>query len=94
MGPLRQRCPVSGRAGRVAVSEHQRNLSNCTSGLESCDYSQLTVLESKALARGERQRNYRACLTGYGYCDRSLLTPAEVRSIPLEHSSALFADTQ
>lgn len=79
-------------ANRVAIVEHQRNLSNCKSGQESCDYSQLTAAETEVLARAEHRRNYQACLTGTGYCDRSLLTPVERRSIPPDHASVPVAD--
>ena len=86
------RCDHAAEASRVAIVEHQRNLSNCKSGQESCDYSQLTAVESEGLARTEHQRNYQACLKDTGYCDRSLPTPVEVRSIPPDHASAPVAD--
>lgn len=68
------------------AAEHLRNLSDCKSNLESCDYSKLTAKDNKKLARTEHQRNYAACRTGYGYCDRSQLSAAEVRSLPAEHA--------
>jgi heterodisulfide reductase subunit A-like polyferredoxin len=71
---------------RVAAVHQQRNLSDCKSSLESCDYSKLTASDSKELARTEHQRNYAACRNGYGYCDLSQLTAAEVRSLPAEHA--------
>jgi hypothetical protein len=64
-------------AARVSAAKDQRNLADCKIGRETCDYAQLTVLETKGLARTEHQRNYRACLNGHGYCDRSRLTPTE-----------------
>ena len=68
-------------ARETALAEHQRNLSACKDGLETCDYSRLTPPEAKMLADNEHKRNYAACLTGYGYCDRSRLTAKETRSI-------------
>jgi hypothetical protein len=69
----------------VTAAEHQRNLSLCKDGLETCNYSALTLSETGALAKAEQQRNYTACLKGYGYCDRSRLTPAEASAIPPAH---------
>jgi hypothetical protein len=66
----------------VATAEHQRNLSECKDGLETCDYSALTPAEAGALKKAEHQRNYAACLKGSGYCDLSRLTAAEAGAIP------------
>jgi hypothetical protein len=71
-------------AGQTAVADHQRNITECKNGQETCDYSKLTAPETKTLADAEQQRNYRACLKGYGYCDRSRLTPAEAKAIPAD----------
>lgn len=46
----------------MAIAEHQRNLSECKDGLETCNYSELTQAEAGALIDAEHQRNYRACL--------------------------------
>jgi hypothetical protein len=66
----------------VDASDRQRNLSDCRTGLETCNYEKLTEVEAGTLAGAERLRNYRACLKGYGYCDRSRLTPEELKAIP------------
>jgi hypothetical protein len=66
----------------VETADHQRNLSDCKAGLETCEYSKLTETEAGSLAASENLRNYRACLKGFGYCDRSRLTPAESNAIP------------
>ena len=66
------------------VTEHQRNLSACRNGEDSCDNAKLTQAEATALALTEHKRNYQACLQGYGYCDPSLLTAAEASRIPAE----------
>jgi hypothetical protein len=71
-------------ADQTTFAEHQRNLSACKAGKESCDYSKLTAPEAKVLADAEHKRNYAACLKGHGYCDASRLTPAEARAIPAE----------
>jgi hypothetical protein len=62
-------------------SEHQRNLSACKDGQETCDYAKLSAAEAKVLADAEHKRNYAACLKGYGYCDPSRLTVEEARMI-------------
>jgi len=69
--------PVTRPGELFATAEHQRNLSECKKGGESCDYSRLSEREASALAIAEHQRNFTACAKGYGYCDRSRLTPAE-----------------
>jgi hypothetical protein len=69
----------------VTASEHQRDLSNCKDGAETCDYSKLTALEARTVAVGEQKRNYTACLNGYGYCDPSTLTPSEIEAIMAGH---------
>ncbi len=68
-------------AARIAVAEHQRNISACKEGQATCDYSQLTPAEAKILTDAEHKRNYAACLRDYGYCDPSQLTAEETRSI-------------
>jgi len=70
--------------GQTAIAEHQRNISACRDGQETCDYSKLTAAEAKILATAEHKRNYTACLKGYGYCDPSRLTPSEANAIPVE----------
>jgi hypothetical protein len=66
----------------VEAAEHDRNLSDCKAGRETCQYAKLSEKEAGALASAENARNYRACLKGFGYCDRSRLTPAESKAIP------------
>jgi hypothetical protein len=68
----------------VDLARHTRNLAECRSGREECDYSLLSPAEVAALAAVERRRNHTACATGRGYCDRSRLTPAEAAAIPAE----------
>ena len=48
-------------------AEHDRNLSDCKAGRETCQYAKLTEKEAGALAGVENARNYRACLKGFGY---------------------------
>ena len=62
----------------MEVAEHDRNLTDCKAGRETCQYSKLTGPETGALTDAEQVRNYRACLKGFGYCDRSRLTPVRV----------------
>jgi hypothetical protein len=73
--------PIYHWLGQGFLPEHQRNLSVCRDGRETCDYSQLTATEAKMLADAEYKRNYAACLEGRGYCDLSRLTPEESHSI-------------
>jgi hypothetical protein len=73
------------QADQTAVAEHQRNLSACKAGEETCDYSKLTAPETKLLADVEPKRNYTACFKGNGYCDPSRLTPSEAGTIPSEN---------
>jgi hypothetical protein len=68
-------------AKQTALLEHQRNLSACKDGQETCDYSKLSPSEAKVLADAEHKRNYLACLKGYGYCDPSRLTTEETVSV-------------
>lgn len=72
------------------ISEHQRNVSNCRNGWETCDRSQLTDAEVTALAVADHRRNVSNCESAFTSCDHSRLTAMESRNIAvLEHQRNL-----
>src|SRR5579863_4927084 len=73
-----------------AQSPHRDNVSNCRSGFDSCDHSELTEPEAIALALAKHQRNVSDCNHGMLSCDPSKLTQSEAGEMAVaEHQRNL-----
>ena len=64
----------------LAVADHQRNVSDCDDGMQSCDRSKLTPAEARDSSTAERLRNIADCKDGVGNCDHSQLTAVGSRT--------------
>ena len=66
---------------QVAIATHQNMISDCWSGLRSCDHSKLTTSEAVGVAMAENQRNVSDCWNGWSSCNLSKLSETDLSEV-------------